>query len=118
MGLLDRNGDLVLNNGRVRNFNVWGRTGIIRWDKKRGTWYFLGDDGSSTGVSTAFSQDKIYGIEKIEDDGQVRVYRDPFAKKAGKTYWCYVCRKTIYKGERYLTRERDVKYHEDTCRKE
>jgi hypothetical protein len=117
MGLLDRNGDLVLNNGRVRNCNVWGRTGIIRWFNRQEQWYFLGDDGSSTGVPFALASNKEFGIEKIADDGKVREYSDPFVKKAGKTYWCYVCRKAINKRERYLKRERDLKYHSDTCRK-
>jgi hypothetical protein len=81
MGLLDRNGDFVLNNGRVRSYHGptgGSKTGIIRWFKQERHWYFLADDGSILSLPAFMAEDKKYGIEKIGDDEVKREYKHPF----------------------------------------
>jgi hypothetical protein len=120
MGLVDRNGDLVINGQRIRNYNnlkEWkirpkAKDGFLRWDKRTDFWYFDGDDGTQEELIIRNDYfGKEYGFEKIEEM-QDAVRRKESEKRRGH-HKCYVC--NIQKpGAMYLLLE-NMGYIQGTC---
>jgi hypothetical protein len=97
MGLLDKNGDLVIDGQRIRSYNnlkVWktrpkAKDGFLRFDKRMRYWYLDADDGSQEHL--VCGDDIIpldYGFEKIEEIWEA--YRRKELEKGGYLK-CYVC---------------------------
>ena len=98
MGLQDKNGDLVIDGQRIRNYNdlkTWktrpkAKNGFLRFDKRMEYWYFDADDGSQEEVICGYGYiERDYGFEKIEEIHDA-VQRKELSKETGYLK-CYVC---------------------------
>jgi hypothetical protein len=97
MGLLDKNGDLVIDGQRIRSYNnlkdrqrVSAKDGFLRFDKRTLYWYFDADDGTQEAIIDGDDYfGKRYGFEKIEEISEAnrRMERE---KRVGYPK-CYVC---------------------------
>jgi hypothetical protein len=97
MGLLDKNGNLVIDGQRIRSYNDlknWktrprAKDGFLRFDNRTIYWYFDADDGTQEDVIAGLEYGaEKYGFEKLEEIWEAHARNEREKRGYPK---CYVC---------------------------
>jgi hypothetical protein len=103
MGLLDRNGNLVIDGQRIRSYNdlkEWktrpkAKDGFLRFDKRTIFWYFDADDGTQEEVIDGQEyHSRKYGFEKLEEIGEALRRKELEKRDYPKCYLCNIKKPT------------------------